>query len=212
MPRPADIDRDLKISEVSRLMPWHGYVNTKDILHSLNRQIDDCAEGKQVFFSFYEDKNRADQTGLFFFRGKPGAPFALICPGGGFAYVGSLHEGFPLAQAVSEKGFNAFVIQYRIGGARVACEDLAQALAWIIDHAKELEVAPTGYIHSGEARPVPEWLLISALTAARRSEPQKRPGQLSSSWNIPGTLITPTRILPLTQWSVAMIRLPTMKQ
>ncbi len=145
MPRPADIDRDLKISEVSRLMPWHGYVNTKDILHSLNRLIDDCAEGKQVFYSFYEDKNRADQTGLFFFRGKPGAPLALICPGGGFAYVGSLHEGFPLAQAISEKGFNAFVIQYRIGGARVACEDLAQALAWIIDHAKELEVAPTGY-------------------------------------------------------------------
>ena len=103
MPRPADIDRDLKISEVSRLMPWHGYVNTKDILHSLNRLIDDCAEGKQVFFSFYEDKNRADQTGLFFFRGKPGAPFALICPGGGFAYVGSLHEGFPSLRLSQKK-------------------------------------------------------------------------------------------------------------
>jgi hypothetical protein len=30
----------------------------------------------------------------FFFRGKPGAPFAVIAPGGGFAYVASVHEGF----------------------------------------------------------------------------------------------------------------------
>lgn len=145
MPRPGDINRDLTISQISRLMPWHGYINTGDILHSLNRLIDDCAGGKQVFYSFYKNESRAEQTGLFFFRGKPGAPFALVSPGGGFAYVGSLHEGLPIAQAISEKGLNAFVIQYRIGGARVACEDLAQALAWIIHHAKELNVASTGY-------------------------------------------------------------------
>lgn len=145
MPRPGDIDRELTLSEISQLMPWHGYINTKDILCSLNRLINDCAEGKQVFYSFYEDQNRADQTGLFFFRGKPTAPFALISPGGGFAYVGSLHEGFPIAQAISEKELNAFVIQYRIGGARIACEDLAHALSWIVNHAETLEVAPTGY-------------------------------------------------------------------
>lgn len=43
-------------------------------------------------------------------------PFALIFPGGGFAYVGSLHEGFPLADALSRKGCNAFVLHYRTGG------------------------------------------------------------------------------------------------
>jgi len=30
-------------------------------------------------------------TGLFFFRGKPGAPFAVISPGGGFSYIASVH-------------------------------------------------------------------------------------------------------------------------
>jgi len=30
-----------------------------------------------------------------FLRGKPGAPFAIIALGGGFAYVASVHEGFP---------------------------------------------------------------------------------------------------------------------
>ena len=54
-------------------------------------------------------------TGLFFFRGKPGAPFAIISPGGGFSYVGSIHEGFPYAPEISNKGYNAFVLRYRAG-------------------------------------------------------------------------------------------------
>lgn len=33
-----------------------------------------------------------------------------------------LTEGFPLAIALSEMGYNAFSIQYRTGGAQVACE------------------------------------------------------------------------------------------
>jgi hypothetical protein len=41
--------------------------------------------------------------------GRPGAPFAVVCPGGGFSYVGSVHEGFPHAAAISSKGLNAFV-------------------------------------------------------------------------------------------------------
>ena len=45
-----------------------------------------------------------------FFRGRPGAPFAVICPGGGFSYVGSIHEGFPHALALSRMGYNAFVV------------------------------------------------------------------------------------------------------
>ena len=56
-----------------------------------------------------------ENTGLFFLRGKPGAPFAVIAPGGGFAYVGSVHEGFPYAVEISNRGFNAFVLKYRAG-------------------------------------------------------------------------------------------------
>jgi hypothetical protein len=37
-------------------------------------------------------------------RGKPGAPFAVIAPGGGFAFVASLHEGFPYAAEISRAG------------------------------------------------------------------------------------------------------------
>ena len=55
----------------------------------------------------------AGHLGLF--RGSPGAPFAVISPGGGFSYVGSVHEGLPHAAAISSKGYNAFVLRYRAG-------------------------------------------------------------------------------------------------
>lgn len=145
MPRPSDIVRDLPLSDVAQLMPWHGFIHTEDILRALNRLVTDKASGKEVFFRFYEDTALARETGLFFFRGKPGAPFSLISPGGGFVYVGSLHEGFPLAERLSTQGIKAFVIQYRVGSAWLACEDLAHALSWIIQNAKTLDVDPEGY-------------------------------------------------------------------
>ncbi|MEW5872521.1 MAG: alpha/beta hydrolase [Chloroflexota bacterium] len=86
-----------------------------------------------------------ESTGIFFFRGKPGAPFAIVCPGGGFSYVGSLHEGFPLAQRISELGLNALVIRYRIGSEGYATADLAAAIAYIFRNAETLGVDTKDY-------------------------------------------------------------------
>jgi acetyl esterase/lipase len=70
----------------------------------------------------------------------------VIAPGGGFSYVGSVHEGFPYAEAISEKGHNAFVLKYRAGyGATVATEDLAAALSYIFRNASALGVSTKGY-------------------------------------------------------------------
>lgn len=99
----------------------------------------------QYSFAFHADASARARTGLFFFRGRPGAPFALICPGGGFRYVGALHEGLPIAKILSERGFNAFVLQYRTGGEQVAYEDMALALSWIFRHAGELGVSANDY-------------------------------------------------------------------
>lgn len=40
---------------------------------------------------------------LIIFKGKLEAPFAIVCDGGGFAYIASLHEGFPQAIHLSKK-------------------------------------------------------------------------------------------------------------
>jgi acetyl esterase/lipase len=139
-----------RITDVASLMPYHENVNPAVVVNALNSMINDAQSGKNIFYDFYSERQKkADpgkkNTGLFFIRGKPGAPFAIVCPGGGFAYVGSLHEGFPLALEISKKGYNAFVIRYQIGGESYACEDLAAALAYIITNSQALEVNTKNY-------------------------------------------------------------------
>ncbi|EJJ29484.1 esterase/lipase [Rhizobium sp. CF142] len=144
-------DERLRIEQIGTLLPYHSEVQPAVIVSALNRMIDDASMGRRIFFDIYSDveKRRSPDkvnTGLFFLRGKPGRPFALIAPGGGFAYVGAVHEGFPYAQEINGCGYNAFVLRYRAGyGARAATEDMAAALSYIIRHAAELDVAGHDY-------------------------------------------------------------------
>lgn len=140
----------MRLADVARLLPYHNYVTGERAVETINKMIDYVSDGNRLFYDIYSDaEKRADSrknnTGLFFFRGEPGKPFAIVCPGGGFSYVGAIHEGFPLAIALSEMGYNAFSIQYRTGGAQVACEDLAQAIDFIMRHAEELQVSTEDY-------------------------------------------------------------------
>lgn len=138
------------LNNVGTLMPYHGHVVPDDVVGALNHMIDEVNLSRNIFYDFYSEEQKLsnpskENTGLFFFRGNPGAPFAIICPGGGFSYVGSLHEGFPLAKVVSDKGYNVFVIRYRIGSEQIACEDLAAAISFIFRNAKELGVDTADY-------------------------------------------------------------------
>jgi len=117
---------------------------------AINHMIDEVNEGKNIYYDFYTEQQKQEDptrgsTGLFFFKGKPGAPFAIVCPGGGFAYVGSLHEGFPHAVELSKKGYNAFVLKYRVGGGLRATEDLAAAISYIFKKAEMFEVSVEDY-------------------------------------------------------------------
>jgi acetyl esterase/lipase len=144
-------DITMPLRNIGALLPYHTHVHPAVVVSSLNRMIDDASAGRTVFHDFYSGaEKQADpsrqHTGLFFFRGKPGAPFAVIAPGGGFAYVGSLHEGFPYAVEISNRGYNAFVLKYRAGkGGRIATDDLAAALSYILRNAGSLGVATTDY-------------------------------------------------------------------
>lgn len=144
-------DESLPLSALGPLLPYHSHVEAAAVIGGLNRMIADVAGGKTVFHDIHtQAQKRAEpakeHTGLFFFRGRPGAPFAVIAPGGGFAYVGSLHEGFPYALAISNRGYNAFVLKYRAGqGGRVATEDLAAAISFIVRNAATLEVGTDDY-------------------------------------------------------------------
>ena len=144
-------DGSMRLSDIGSLLPYHSHVNPDDVVTALNRMIDDTSNGKTVFYDFYtgtqkQQQPSRDNAGLFFFRGRPGAPFAVISPGGGFSYVGSVHEGFPYAAAISKKGYNAFVLRYRAGqGEAIATQDLAAAISYIVRNADRLGVSPGKY-------------------------------------------------------------------
>ena len=135
---------------VGSLMPYHGYVDPDDVVGAVNHLIDEVDDGRTIFYDFYNNEQKQqdpakENTGLFFFRGNPDAPFAIVCPGGGFSYVGSLHEGFPIAKRISELGLNAFVIRYRIGSGQWATEDLAAAISYVFRNAETLGVSSKDY-------------------------------------------------------------------
>jgi len=113
-------DHALPLGKVGSLLPYHEHVDPVVVVSALNRMVDDVSLGRTLFYDIYTDAQKQAEpsrkdTGLFFFRGKPGAPFAIIAPGGGFEYVASLHEGFPYAVEISKRGYNAFVLKYRAG-------------------------------------------------------------------------------------------------
>lgn len=128
---------------------WYNYIDPDKTVEICNYMKEQATAGNQIFYDIYTaDEKAADpakeDTGLFFFKGEPGAKFAICNAGGGFAYVGAMHDSFPHALELSKKGYNAFALIYR-PGAQTACEDLARAIAFIHKHADELEVDTGGY-------------------------------------------------------------------
>lgn len=116
---------------------------------------DSADAGNTIFYDIYTDEEKAidpekADTGLFFFRGEPGKPFAVTCAGGGFQFVGAIHSSFPLSVELTKKGYNVFALIYR-ADADKACEDLARAIAFIFDHADALQVDTQGYSLWGES-------------------------------------------------------------
>ena len=146
-----NVDVNMRLSDIRTLLPYHTEVNPSDVVSALNQMIDDANSGRAIFYDFYTGAQKQadstkENTELFFFRGQPGAPFAIVCPGGGFSYVASVHEGFPYAVEISKSGYNVFVLRYRAGlGGAVATQDLAAAISYVFRNAKTLGVGVGNY-------------------------------------------------------------------
>jgi acetyl esterase/lipase len=146
----SSYNANMTLGNIQSLLPYHSNINVHTTVTVINYMLDEEKNGKTIFYNFYTETQRnndqsKEATGLFFFRGKPGAPFAVVCSGGGFSYVGSIHESFPLALELSKKGYNAFAIEYRVGSERVATEDLAMALSFVFKNAETFEVSTNNY-------------------------------------------------------------------
>ena len=130
-------------------LTWYSNIQPSKTVEIANWMRAKADAGEPIFYDIYTEQEKAADpakrnTGLFFFKGNPGAKAAICNAGGGFAYVGAMHDSFPHALELSKMGYNAFALIYR-PGAQTACEDLARAIAFIHKNADELEVDVTDY-------------------------------------------------------------------
>lgn len=137
---------------------WYNNINANKTVEIVNYLRNQVARGDTVFYNIYNESERtADpekrNTGLFFFRAHSSdpvnhpinskdQPFAICNAGGGFAYVGAIHDSFPHALELSKQGYNAFALIYRPD---YAYEDLARAIEYIFDNADKIGVNTEGY-------------------------------------------------------------------
>lgn len=138
----GDTVKDLKLA-------WYSNIDPTKTLEIVNYLKTEAANGRQIFFDIYSNEEKAadpskKDTGLFFFKGKEGYPFAVCNAGGGFAYVGAIHDSFPHALELSKKGYNAFALIYR-PGAQSAVEDLARAISFIFNNADKFKISTFCY-------------------------------------------------------------------
>ena len=146
-PVDRDFDGNTRLDDIDDIYVWYNYINDDKTVEIVNYMKDEVDVGNQIFYHIYsEDEMEADpekrNTGIFYFRGEPGNKMAILNAGGGFMYVGAMQDSFPHALELSKKGYNAFSLIYRPSA---AMEDLARAVAFIFEHADELEVDTSSY-------------------------------------------------------------------
>jgi hypothetical protein len=148
-PVDRNVPSSMTLAQVStpNVYVWYSNIKVDKTVEIINYLYNEAISGKQIFYNIYSDveissdRTKAN-TGLFLFRGDKGAPFAIVNAGGGFMYVGAMHDSFPHSLELSKNKLNAFALIYRPDN---PYEDLARAIEFIHDNAAALGVKADGY-------------------------------------------------------------------
>lgn len=90
-------------------LTWYSHIDPDKTVEICNYFKTHADAGDVIFYDIYSDQEKRsdpekEDTGLFFFKGEPGAKFAICNAGGGFAYVGAMHDSFPHGLELSKMG------------------------------------------------------------------------------------------------------------
>ncbi|MFF2842472.1 alpha/beta hydrolase [Paenarthrobacter sp. NPDC057981] len=105
---------------MSRVLSYYGQTwEPQTIADGINFVVDEANQHEQLYFPLYKQEEiQADTSkrdaGMLFFPGDPGAPVAVVMPGGGWQTLAAVQEGFPHAQRLHDAGYNVFVLRYRV--------------------------------------------------------------------------------------------------
>lgn len=148
---PVDrtVSSSMTLAQVSTpsVYMWYPYIQVEKTVEILNYLHSQAAKGEKVFYNIYSPEemtvnpSKAD-TGIFVFKGNNGNPFAITNAGGGFAYVGAMHDSFPHSLELCKAGYTAFALIYRPDD---PYSDLARAITFIQENSEMLGVAKNNY-------------------------------------------------------------------
>ena len=144
---------------VKALSYWCGW-DANTIVDSLNYLIDQANENRISIHQVYSEseilqKDYLKTTKMVFYKGNPNMPTAIVAAGGGYTTVCSNIEGFPYAWKLHERGYNVFVLRYRVGQdlslsgnkdiVSEAGKDMIAAIKYIQDNKSQLGVSLDNY-------------------------------------------------------------------
>lgn len=94
-------DLRMPLSRMGTLLFYHSHVNPEKAVEIINRMVEEAGTGRQIFYSFYSGKQKRqdasrENTGLFFFRGKPGPPLRLSALVAVFPMWAPFMKAFPM--------------------------------------------------------------------------------------------------------------------
>lgn len=124
-----------KLKWICKLSGW----SEEATLLGLQR-LADIAQTKEpfVYRVYPEAERQKDPTKedvlVMHFKVEKKTPFVVVVAGGAYTSVCSMTEAFPVAAKLNELGYNAFVLNYRVGGEGLQpkpVEDLAQAVRYM---------------------------------------------------------------------------------
>ena len=107
--------------------------------------LDRCRDGDHPFLPLYTpaqiaaQRSRAQVHIMPFFLNEP-SPVVLCCPGGAYAGLSWINEGYDIAKALNGRGFSVLLLGYRTGKAAEnpnAPSDVAAAMRWLQTHAAQ---------------------------------------------------------------------------
>lgn len=144
----------LTLNQLGRLTPAWAHA---DLPLGLGFAMDQAQAGNMRLLPLYTPEEIAQEpsrhkTALLHIPGNPGAPYAIITPGGAYLSVAITVEGLPVAARLHDRGYHVFILQYRCGRRGRLPKpfyDLQAALRYITGHADALKVCPTGYAVMG---------------------------------------------------------------
>ncbi len=148
-PVDRNVSPSLTLAQVSTsaVYMWYPYIRVEKTVEILNYLHSQAVKGEQIFYNIYSPEEMAadpskEYTGIFVFRGKSGSPYAITNAGGGFAYVGAMHDSFPHSLELCKAGYTALALIYRPDD---PYRDLARVISFISENANMLGVSKDNY-------------------------------------------------------------------